>query len=303
MEQVMWTRSGVRLRLRESRAGDLNWLFLPGGPGIGSESLQELIDATDVPGHTWLVDLPGDGNNINAPGAPPDPYRLWPQVLLEAAQAVANPVYVGHSTGGQYLLSTPALAGHLAGLALISSAPDASWMPVFEEMVANHPLPGVERAPEMARETACKKACETAFEIAFEIVRARYESEPTAENLRALSVESAPWNFVGDAVATGAELLARMPYNQDAVQFSAQNFDRDYELAWWPTTLPTLIVSGSKDRIVTQSLWRAKRFQTENVSWHVIPEAGHFPWIEQPVAVRDAFAELARRVLQSRNSW
>ncbi|WP_259593090.1 hypothetical protein [Mycobacterium shottsii] len=29
----------------------------------------------------------------------------------------------------------------------------------------------------------------------------------------------------------------------------------------------------------------------------VIAEAGHFPWIEQPVAVRDAFTEVAQRII------
>ncbi|EUA88955.1 hypothetical protein I551_4535 [Mycobacterium ulcerans str. Harvey] len=32
------------------------------------------------PGTCWLVDLPGDGSNVNAPGASEDPYRLWPRL-------------------------------------------------------------------------------------------------------------------------------------------------------------------------------------------------------------------------------
>lgn len=272
MPDPQWTPSGVRLRLRHDRAGDVDWLLLPGGPGIGSESLHELADAIDLPGRCWLVDLPGDGSNVDAPGAPEDPYSGWPQVLLEAALAVERPVYIGHSTGGEYLLATPELAEHLAGLALVSTAPDASWMPVYEAMVAGDPLPAVERAND------------------------RYVSDPTPDNLRDLAVESAPWNFVGAAVQRGRELLARMPYNPDAVRWSADNFDRDYQLAWWPSTLPTLILSGAQDRIVTQTLWHDQRFHTANVLWHVIDGAGHFPWIEQPVAVRDAFAELAQRL-------
>lgn len=271
-QHVRWTPSGVRLRLHRCHDGDVNWLFLPGGPGIGSESLRELVDAVAVPGHSWLVDLPGDGSNTDAPGAPADHYRLWPQVLLEAAQAVDRPVYVGHSTGGEYLLATAALAGVLEGIALISTAPDASWMPVYEEMTINNPLPGVAEAT------------------------ARYDADPTNENLRELAVQSAPWNFQPGSLTTGAELLARMPYNSRAAQWSDRHFDRDYELAWWPTTLPTLIVSGSADRIVTQTLWRPNRFHADNVLWSVIPEAGHFPWIERPDAVRDAFAQLAQRI-------
>ncbi|OSC38923.1 alpha/beta fold hydrolase [Mycobacterium decipiens] len=276
MRHVHWTPSGVRLRRRVSRAGALNWLFLPGGPGIGSESLHELVDALDVPGSSWLVDLPGDGSNVDAPSAPTDPYSVWPDVLLEAAHAVPNPVFVGHSTGGEYLLSMPALAACLEGLVLISSAPDASWLPIFEEMARNHPLPHVEQA------------------------MTRYQSDPTDENLRVVSTASAPWSFGDQSVAKGTELLARLPYNSRAVEWSDANFDHRYQSAWWPTTLPTLIVSGSADRVVTQSLWQAERFHTQNVIWRIVPEAGHFPWIEQPAAVADAFAEFSRRIATQR---
>ncbi|EUA88997.1 alpha/beta hydrolase family protein [Mycobacterium ulcerans str. Harvey] len=95
-------------------------------------------------------------------------------------------------------------------------------------------------------------------------------------------------------------MLARLPYNTGATQWSDANFDRSYRLAWWPTRLPTLIVSGAADRIVTQSLWQTERFQAHNVIRRVIAEAGHFPWIEQPVAVRDAFTEVAERIIGAR---
>ncbi len=180
-QHVQWTPSGVRLRLLRRRDGDVNWLFLRGGPGIGSECLPELVDAVAVAGCSWLVDLPGDGSNTNAPGAPADPYSLWPQVLLEAAQAVERPGYVGHSTGGEYLLATPSLAGVLDGLVLISTAPDASWIPVYEEMTTKNPLPGVQRAT------------------------ARYAPDPNNENLREIAVQSAPWNFPADSLAAGAK--------------------------------------------------------------------------------------------------
>ena len=269
---TFWTPSGVRLRRAATTRGELNWLFLPGGPGIGSESLQELVEAIAVPGTCWLVDLPGDGSNTDAPGAPADPYSGWPQVLLEAAHAVPDPVLIGHSTGGEYLLSTPALAECLRGMVLISTAPDASWMRVFAAMCQRNPLPRVEAAT------------------------ARYEADPSPENLRDVAVESAPWNFVGDNVAAGAELLGRMPYNPAAVVWSDENFDHTYESFWWPEVLPTLIVSGAEDRIVIQSLWDAERFRTPNVIRRVIDGAAHFPWIERPDGVRDAFAALIERI-------
>ncbi|MBA3488707.1 MAG: hypothetical protein H0T78_04040, partial [Longispora sp.] len=61
--EPLWTRSGVRLTLAFSKPGRWNWLFVPGGPGTGSESLSSLVRMVSLPGSGWLVDLPGDGSN------------------------------------------------------------------------------------------------------------------------------------------------------------------------------------------------------------------------------------------------
>ncbi|MBN9111869.1 MAG: alpha/beta fold hydrolase [Pseudonocardia sp.] len=264
-----WTSHGVRLRRARRTPGERNWLFLPGGPGIGSESLRELVDVAACPGTSWLVDLPGDGSNVDAPGAPPDPYALWPHVLLEAVDAVPDPVAVGHSTGGEYLLAVPALEERVAGLVLVSTAPDCSWMPTFEAMCAADPLPEVEAATQ------------------------RYGAEPTDANLAAIAVASAPWNFTPEGVEAGRDLLARMPYNRLAVEWSDVNFDRSYTAAWFPETLPTLILSGGADRIVDQSLWDDPRFTGPNVRRVVVDGGAHFLWTERPDAVAAAFADFA----------
>ncbi|MEV4140065.1 alpha/beta hydrolase [Dactylosporangium sp. NPDC049742] len=262
------TASGVRLRPVAERAGDLNWLLLPGGPGIGSESLHGLAEAAGVPGVTWLVDLPGDGSNTVGG----EPFARWPEVLAEAAEALPRVVFLGHSTGGMYLLSVPELEPLLAGLVLVSSAPHAGWLADFERMVGEHPLPAVDAAG------------------------AVYEADPTDEHLRRLTVASAPWNFTPAGLSAGAEMLARMPYNTAAVDWSARHFDSTYELRWWPASVPTLIVSGAQDRIVTQRLWDEPRFQGPHVLHRRIEDAAHFPWIEQPSAVRAALHELAALV-------
>ncbi|GAB3839919.1 alpha/beta fold hydrolase [Dactylosporangium cerinum] len=259
------TASGVRLRPVAERPGDLNWLLLPGGPGIGSESLQGLADAVGVAGVTWLVDLPGDGSNVVGG----DPFAGWPGVLVEAAEALPRVVFVGHSTGGMYLLSVPELEPLLAGLVLVSSAPHAGWMTSFVEMTQEYPLPAVEAAG------------------------AVYEADPTDEHLRLVTMAAAPWNFTPAGVAAGTELLARMPCNAAAVDWSARNFDSTYASRWWPAQLPTLIVSGVRDRVVAQSLWDEPRFRGDHVLHRWIEDAAHFPWVERPDGVRAAFHELA----------
>ncbi|MET7419700.1 hypothetical protein [Dactylosporangium sp. NPDC005555] len=42
-----------------------------------------------------------------------------------------------------------------------------------------------------------------------------------------------------------------------------------------------------------QRLWDEPRFQGAHVLHRRIPDAAHFPWVEQPSAVRAAFHELA----------
>ena len=263
MDADMFTRSGVHMVQHRVNRGDLNWLFLPGGPGLGSESLHELVAAVQTPGTSWLVDLPGDGSNIDPPGAGEDPYAAWPEVVLEAARAVPNPIFVGHSTGGMYLLSTPALEHLLAGLVLACSAPDCSW----QSMMDTHPIPAVD------------------------VAKARYDASPGNSTLRELIVATAPWSFAGASLDAGTELLARLPYNHDAVTWSARNFDHVYASTWWPRSLPTLVLSGADDRIIDQSVWNDPRFHGGNVLHRTIPGGQHFPWMENPNAVRAAFAE------------
>lgn len=269
MELVQYTPSGVRLRRRRTGPGDFNWLLLPGGPGIGSESLHELADILDVPGSVWMVDLPGDGSNRTPPGAPADVFSVWPRVVVEAARALPNPVFVGHSTGGMYLLDTPELERVLKGLALVDTAPDAAWLERFGAMAQANPIAEVDAAT------------------------AIYEADRRDENIAAVAVASAPWNFTPAGVEAGRELLGRMPYNSAAVDWSDQNFDQVYRARWWPERIPVLRVAGAQDRIVWQGGWAEPRFQTPNVIDRTIDGAGHFPWIENPAAVREAFAALA----------
>jgi len=273
--QGFFTPSGVRLRRRSQRSGDLNWLLLPGGPGIGSESLHELADALNVPGIIWMVDLPGDGSNVDPPGASTDPFSCWPTVLIEAAQALPHAIYVGHSTGGMYLLSTPQVEKHIAGLALVSTAPDARWRSRFFQWTQGHPLPAVDVAT-----AVCKH-------------------ERTSAAIREIAVASAEWSFAANSLDAGRKLLGRMPYNGLAIEWSDQNFDKTYTSTWWPQTIPTLIVSGSDDRIVWQGAWQEPRFRRSNIIHRTIQGGAHFPWIENPQAVQQAFSELAAKLVST----
>ncbi|MBV9601389.1 MAG: alpha/beta hydrolase [Chloroflexi bacterium] len=264
-----WTRSGVRLRRVAARRGRWSWLLVPGGPGLGSESLVGLAQAAGLPGSVWLVDLPGDGSNRDVAGVPSEPYAHWPGCLAEAAEGLDAPVMIGHSTGGMFLLSVPDLQHHLVGLALVSSAPHAGWRATFARWAATHPIPGVDEAADA------------------------YARNPNDETLRALTLAAAPWNFTPGGLTRGRALLERLTYCQDAVAWADTHFDETYRSRWTPATQPTLIVSGAQDHVVDQQLWETEAaFRQPHILRRTIADAGHLPWIEQPRAVRAAFAEL-----------
>lgn len=268
--QTRHTPSGVRLQRHSARDGALNWLLLPGGPGLGSESLIELADALDVPGAIWLVDLPGDGSNTVKHAG--DPFANWPHVLIEAVDELPEAIFVGHSTGGMYLLATPALQGRLRGLALLDSAPDCAWHADYVEMTRRHPLP------------------------AFALAAAAYSEQPTLEKFTAMVVAATEWNFTPAGVTAGRNLLARLPYNVAAVTWSDTHFDHVYQAQWWPSDIPVLRLHGDSDRIVSQHGWRDPAYNTPNVITREITGAGHFPWIENPEMVAQAFRQFATQV-------
>ncbi|WP_042377518.1 alpha/beta fold hydrolase [Streptacidiphilus melanogenes] len=268
-----WTPSGVRLRLAAASPGPWNWLLVPGGPGLGSESLAGLAQVCTVPGRVWLVDLPGDGSNRGHAAVPARPFQRWPHVLAEALDQLEDCVVVGHSTGGMFALSVPALERRLSALVLVSSGPDAGWRQAFERWAAAHPVPGLEDAAQ------------------------RYAASPGDGTLRDLTVAAAPWNFTAAGLTRGRALLAGLTYCHEAVTWADAHFDATYRAAWRPRGLPTLIVSGAEDHVVDQRVWeRADGFTGPEVLRHVIDGAGHFPWIENPRAVRAAFAALLSRL-------
>ncbi|WP_019218073.1 alpha/beta fold hydrolase [Legionella tunisiensis] len=128
--------------IRSQGGKPYHWVFLPGGPGLGSESLDGLTKILHLPGTIWHLDLPGDGSNLTSNDR--ESFSQWSAALVEALAALDNVILVAHSTGGMYALATEKLEGLLTGLILMDSAPDASWQQIFMDYVKQHPIAEVE---------------------------------------------------------------------------------------------------------------------------------------------------------------
>ncbi|HEY5259896.1 MAG TPA: alpha/beta hydrolase [Rhabdochlamydiaceae bacterium] len=270
-EDDRWTPLGARLqRIGPRSEQPLNWLFLAGGPGLGSESLASLTTILKLPGTLWHLDLPGDGSNTTADNKAS--FSHWQAALVEAVDSLPHAILAGHSTGGMYALATPTLEKKIKGLVLMDSAPNADWREPFFKKAQEMALSEVENWDKIYRES------------------------PNNETLRELNLASAPYCFTPKGMAAGRELFNDLPYNFESCQWSADHFDDTYQALWIPKELPTLIFAGDQDMICPLSTFKkVKEFHRPNILIREIPEAGHFPWVENPAAVKALFHEYAER--------
>lgn len=264
LKHLFLTQSRARLQLIYSSEGNLNWLFLPGGPGLGSESLLPLLKTLQLPGKLWLLDLPGDGSNTTSNNS--ESFSHWPEALIEAVQSFTHVILVAHSTGAMYVLTLPELEKHLEGLVVLDSAPDATWQILFAEIIKKKPVAGLQALQE------------------------NYVKDPSNKALKALTLASAPYLFTKRGQTSGMELLSGLPYNYETCQWSEMHFDSTYQSKWIPQKIPTLIMAGEEDLVTPLQLFeKDKKFCRDNITFKSIKNAGHFPWIENPSAVAKEF--------------
>lgn len=271
-KSFLWTKCGARLKFMKSRQGAvINWLFLPGGPGLGSESLDNLIECLDLPGTMWNFDLPGDGSNKTKDNA--ESFKNWAEALVEAADAFDNVVLVGHSSGGMFALAQPFLEKKLIGLILIDSAPDNSWQVELSKMMDDKPIAN------------------------FEEINKNYRENPTNAGLKELTLACAPYFFSQEGLESGIFLLASLPYNHKTFEWSEKHFDSTYKAQWIPQEIPTLILSGELDAMTPLELFdKREEFHRPNIIMEKVEGAGHFPWIENPRRVLAFFKKFLERV-------
>lgn len=266
-KNTFWTKSKARLnRLRQDSNTKYNWLFLPGGPGLGSESLHNLTDILSLPGTIWYLDLPGDGSNITKDND--QSFSNWSKGLIEATKALDNVILVAHSSGGMFALSTPGLENNLLGFVLMDSAPNADWQNFFMQYVKKYPLEEAARLQKI------------------------YETKPSDDLLRELTIACAPYFSTPQSLNKIRKMLASLPFNYKSHLWAENNFDRTYQAKWIPQEIPTLIFSGDQDHITPLILFsQAKQFQRQNICVREIENASHFPWFDNPDQVKQVFME------------
>lgn len=256
-----WTKSGARLRCLspENKESDLNFLFIP-APGLGSESLDGLITLLkdQINMCLWLLDYPNDGSNIDQG----HDFANWYPALIESIVKLNKPVLIAHSTGAMFVQSISNLETLVSGVILMNTAPNMDWKDDCNKYMQENTSPEI---------ISCAN---------------RHLANPSDETLRALIISALMFSFMPKSMDLAVELLKKIPINHQAAAWSDNNFDPVYKAKFIPQLLPTIIMSGEHDQITPLTVYTNKEeYHKQNILLQSIPDAKHYPWIDNPQEV------------------
>jgi len=248
----------------------LNWIFLPGGPGMGAEYLIDFATKLNVPGSIIICDFPGDGSNRNVDQIN---YTLWKDGLLNLVKELQPCILVTHSFSGMFALTIPELESYIKGLIIISSAPNKGWMLELANSTKHYNLPDLSSSLK------------------------EFYKNPVDENLKNIFYATKAYLFLPHEIEKGNVILETTPFNGKSRMWADLNFHPIYEHKWIPQTLPTLIIGSKDDRLLPSKLMeQQKGFHRPNIEFLTLQNAGHFPWISEFKAIEDALILFNNRV-------
>lgn len=265
----------TRYQLVKSIPGDTlyNWLFLPGGPGIDTDYFLDLINTLDVAGNYWLIDLPENGSNTSGDSPENSTFEQWGHYLLAGIKKFDHAILVGHSFGGYFPLFLPQLENLLKGFIILNSVPTAE-SEEFEKCVIENKLP--------SREDSIKK----------------FLDNPTLETIKSHYLMGTSYAFTPAYLEKGKNLVDNLSYSVPvSYWWYTEGYQQYKNITWIPKKVPVLIVGASHDFVTPSIIFKQDtRFHQANIKMIDISDAGHFPWVEQPLLVKEAFKMFSKNM-------
>jgi len=267
----------TRYQLVKSTPGNAfyNWLFLPGGPGIDANYFLDLINILDVEGNYWLLDLPENGSNASGNYLSNPTFGQWENYLLAAIKKFDHAILVGHSFGGYFPLFLPQLESLLKGFIILNSVPTAQSKE-FEKCVIENNLP--------PQGESIKK----------------FLDAPTLETIKNHYLRGISYAFTPAYSEKGEKLVDNLSFSVPAPYWWYTEGHKQYtKITWIPEKVPVLIVGANHDFVTPSTIFKQDaRFNRANIKMIDIPDAGHFPWVEKPLLVKEAFKMFSENIIE-----
>lgn len=269
------TGDGRTLAYREEGRGPF-LVCHPGGPGFSSLYLQDLAALGE---HFSLIKLDPRGTGGSDRPADPRAYTIEDHVgdveALRTHLGVQRMHLLGHSFGG------------VVAMAYAAAHPER-----LDRLVLASSLARFSAEQAQAAETAMKAH---SGEPWYADARAALEEEESGrfhgdEELSAIAMRELPLYFAryGAAAAAYLKIVAREHINSDALGLFNREimttFDLRPELP--RITAPTLVITGEADFITSPVCAEEIAACIAGVRKVIIPDAGHFTFIEAPAAFR-----------------
>ncbi|MDR3491285.1 MAG: alpha/beta hydrolase [Gammaproteobacteria bacterium] len=247
------THTKYNYRINQIKSGsDYNWIFLPGGPGLGSEYLLEFCNKLNLPGNTLVVDFPKDGTNNEGTLE----IKYWQDGLIDLLKTYKNSILVTHSFAGMFALNMPEIESHLAGLILMNTTTHNSFFQHVHAMHLKHHLPNLAPAA------------------------AAYHLHPSKETFKEFWNTYKYYCFTPEEMELGEQMIPLLAFNSEAYYFAIQNFFMQYVCKLHPTSIPTMTICSENDFICPPDIFsQEKYFQSDNITNKIIANAGHCPWL------------------------
>lgn len=270
MSNYVYDANHVRYELVATHEGrPYNWLFLPGGPGGDSRYLLSLVNLLELPGNVWLIDFPGNGDNLEGIPAEYD-FDSWFDIFLPTIKKFANPIVVGHSFGGMFPLCFPELEEQLKGFVILNSAPSL-W---FESQSAHSA-----HLPDVSKEER------------------EFAQNPSDLTYKALLDVCLPYYFATEKLDIGKVIFSVPCHFRPAIWWQRKALEINFSAKWVPQQVPTLIIGGTEDCICPFSLFQQDaRFTRSNIEMINVEAGWHLPWVENPEAVKSAFKKFCSQL-------
>lgn len=247
-----YTDYGYRINQITAGSGP-NWLFLPGGPGLGSEYLTEFCNKLQLPGAIFVLDFPQDGTNT-AHGELD--LECWKEGLMDLLQSFSNPILVTHSFSGMLALMMPELEQQLSGLVLMNTTTQNTFFPHINAMQEKYDLPDLVPAA------------------------GQYHLDPSNETYKAFWHTYKHYCFTAEELSEGEKMLPLFAFNNTAYYYAVEHFYIDYACKWSPKTIPAMTIASEQDFICPPQIFLDdERFQSPNMMNKLISNAGHCPWV------------------------